>query len=200
MLQLFEQLGLALDAKAGEAVQLACCRRLLEIDYRVHFELVVDGPCSLRPDARHIGEFDEPSRQTRLRLVQDREMLGGDKLRDFARQIGADARELCKILPISNEVGGAARKILDRARGSAVGANAERIGTFDLEQIGEVIESGRNFGIVDRHRARSRLYGTSCPTGPANRPRCLDQDQVPRQCGAPGPAFTHRVAGAPALK
>jgi len=53
--------------------------------------------------------------------------------------------------------------------GSAVGANAKRIGTFDLEQIGEVVEGNRNFGIMDRHRC-----------GAANRRECFDWDQSPR--------------------
>ena len=86
-------------------------------------------------------------------------MLGVDELGDLARQVGADARQLCQILAAGNDLGGAARQVLDRARGSAVGANTERIGAFDLEQIGEVIEGGRNLGIVDRHRARS--FGNS---------------------------------------
>src|SRR5581483_5981294 len=126
---------------------------------------------------RNIGQLDEACRQAGLRLVENSEMLGIDELRDLACEIGADAGELSEILAAGDELGGAARKVLDRSRGPAVRANAERIGTFDLEQIGEVIESGRNLGVVNRHWASSFLVGL--PLSPAaNCPTCLDQDQA----------------------
>src|SRR5581483_34434 len=176
-LQLVEELGFALHAEAGEAVQLACSRGLPEVGEGMDLELVIEGPCPLGPDARNIGQLDEACRQAGLRLVENSEMLGIDELRDLACEIGADAGELSEILAAGDELGGAARKVLDRSRGPAVRANAERIGTFDLEQIGEVIESGRNLGVVNRHWASSFLVGL--PLSPAaNCPTCLDQDQA----------------------
>mgnify|MGYP006369458585 CR=1 FL=1 len=42
-------------------------------------------------------------------------------------------------------------RYVDRARGVAIGAHAERVGTFDLEKIGKVVEGAGDLRVVDRH-------------------------------------------------
>jgi hypothetical protein len=79
-----------------------------------------------------------------FRFLQDREMLGFDEHSNLARQIGANTRKFCQIPAAGNDFGSAARKVLDSARGFAVGADPKRIGSLDLEKISELIESTRN--------------------------------------------------------
>lgn len=74
-LQLREELRLALDAEASEAVQLTR-GRFLEIRHGMDFEFVIEGASLFRSDAWHVGELNDPSRQAVLRRIQDREMPG----------------------------------------------------------------------------------------------------------------------------
>ena len=73
------------------------------------------------------------------------------------------------------------RQVLNCARGFAIGANTERIGTFDLQQIGKVIESGRRLGIVDRHWARS--FGNFLVTDPSIAGSALTWIKCREECG-----------------
>jgi hypothetical protein len=54
-------------------------------------------------------------------------------LANLSREIFADPGQANQGLAIGNHLGCALRQVLDRQRGAAIGANAKRIGPFDLE-------------------------------------------------------------------
>jgi hypothetical protein len=157
-LQLLQQLGLALDAEAGKAVQLARLGRLPEVGHRADLQLVVKQPRAFGADAGHVGDLDESRRQLRLCLVQHCKVLRLYKLGDLAGEVGADTGQLGQVLARLQHLGGAAREVLDGTRRPAVGPHPERVGPLDLEQIGEVVEGRRDLRIVDRHRTRPQLW------------------------------------------
>ena len=54
--------------------------------------------------------------------------------------------------PAAMRRGNALGQRLDRPRRPSVSAGAKRIAAFDLQQLRHLIEHGRNFGVLDRHR------------------------------------------------
>ncbi len=150
-LELGEDLGLGLGAEARELPQLARARRLGELFRRLDLELLEDGLHPLGSQARYRGDVGKRLGRAAGDLVQQLEMAGLDQLGDLAGQILADARQLAQILSRRDHGGGGARKVLDRPRGVAVGAHAERVGALDLQQIRQTVEGRGDLGVVKGH-------------------------------------------------
>jgi hypothetical protein len=62
-------------------------------------------------------------------------MAGDGDFADFARQVGADPGQPRQLLAGGNQAGEIGAQLFDGAGGVAVGANAERVGLFEIEQV-----------------------------------------------------------------
>jgi hypothetical protein len=66
------------------------------------------------------------------------------------RQILADSRQTGEIFALPEHGHDAARQTVQSARGVTVSAHAERVGVFNLEQIGQPVEHLSNVGVMYR--------------------------------------------------
>ena len=160
VLELADELELGLGAEAGKPVQLAGGRGLLQVGDGVDLELVEEDLGALGTDAGYGGQLDEAGRRAALHLLEQRQPFRLHELRDLGGEVLADAWQLGEVLALCEHVGNAVRQVADRARGVTIGAHAERVGTFDLEKIGKVVEGAGDLRVVDGHDAGgSRIAG-----------------------------------------
>jgi len=93
------------------------------------------------------------------------------RFRQFGGKIVADAGQSCQIVAFLQQRPRILREFAQDARRVAVGTDAERVGAFDLQQIGDFLEHGGDVGIVDWHNVRwqAGFWITGIPCGESRR-------------------------------
>lgn len=76
---------------------------------------------------------------------------GGDDLGHLAGQVGADAGNRIELL--AAHLGHAAAQLAESAGGVATGADAERVGALNFQQVGHLVDHRGDVGVAHRHGA-----------------------------------------------
>ena len=153
-----------------------------------------------RPDPGHAQQLDRAARRRPRQLVEQAQLPGADDLADLAREVLADARDVGQPrgTPARHRPDGL-RVLLDRPRGVAVGADAERVRALDVEQLGDLAEDARHLGVLDAGGG-----GAHAAPAPARwrvnhaRARCgdlLERARLLEQVRRPGDDLEARRAG-----
>ena len=74
-----------------------------------------------------------------------------DDLADLAGEVGADAGQPGQVVAAFHQHARLLRQVAQDARGIAIGADAERIGPLDLQQVGDLFEDDHDVGVMHRH-------------------------------------------------
>ena len=83
-------------------------------------------------------------------------MPGADDFADLAGEVVADAGQPGQVLAFFQQQARFLRQFAQRARGIAVGADAERIRALDFQQVGDLLEDGGDVGVMDGHLVHFR--------------------------------------------
>ncbi len=161
-------------------------------------------PQRLDPLWAEPGNGEESGDRRRHLLPQPVEQLAASspcQLLGLSGQVGADARQPQERLAAPEFLIHVAPAVLQRPRRVAVGAYAKRIGTLDLEAIGDFLERSGDPSALARHWFES-YSGRSCAHCPAQETAHLDARQTrlsaspacPNRRGAAGVDFTHPAA------
>lgn len=146
------------DALLGlrtEAVQLAhttVAGGPRELFDRMHVEFVVERTYALGTEPRHLQHLRDTRRRGALQLGQQPALSGLDDLADLGGKVFADAGQLGEVFAVRKQLGDRHAERFEFTRGIAIGTHAERIGVFDLQQIGDLLEQRGNLCIVYWHR------------------------------------------------
>ena len=139
---------LRLRAKALELLDLVRLAGRAKFVERGDLQLVVELGRPLRPQARHAEDGQHAFGNLGQQLVEHRQRAGLDQRGDLLGQILADALDVGqRPLGIGHDVGRRFGQIVDRPRGVAIGPDAERIRPLKLQQVGNLLENGGDFGI-----------------------------------------------------
>ncbi len=148
----------------AESVQLPLARRLFERGNRRDLELVEEQLRPLRTDAADAHDLDEPAGHTLPQLLKELEVPRSHDLHDLRGEVLPYAGE------IGERVGSASGELrdrravrLDRPRGAAIGAYAERVLVQDLEEIGDLLEDVRDVRVL--HHASINLRRSQASHG-----------------------------------
>ena len=151
-------------AEALERADPAAARGLGELLQGRHAEPIVERAHPLRAEVRDLEQLGDGRWQFVAQLFQRLAAAGGDDLRDLRREVVADAGQLAQILAARQHVGRGHAQHFQFARGIAVGTHAKRIGSLDLEQVGDLPEYLCDVGVVDAHQPLMHTSGSSRAT------------------------------------
>ena len=115
-------------------------------------QLIVDELDALGAEPRQRGHGGEIARHFLLQAVEHIETPALDDCLDLTGQILADAGQVRQVGAGGDHVAHVLGQVLHRAGGAAVGTYPEWVLALDLEQIRGLLEHGRDFGVLDRHR------------------------------------------------
>src|SRR5271165_121854 len=76
---------------------------------------------------------------------------------DLVGKVLADTGQRVEVFAVGQHVGDVTRQLADDARRAPVGTHPERVGAFDFEQIGNLVELAGDFGVDQRHKT-GRAY------------------------------------------
>ena len=125
-----------------------------QVVQRGDVQLVVELCRPLGPQARHAEDRQHAFGNLGQQLFEHRQRAGLDQRGHFLGQVLADALDVGqRPLGIGHDVGRRFGKIVDRPRRVAIGADAERIGALELQQVGNLLENGGDF-VVGHGRER----------------------------------------------
>ena len=105
----------------------------------------------LRAQAGQGEQRDGARRHLVLQLLQQRQPAAARDGGDLAGEVRADAGQRIEILAGRQHVADRARQPLDQPRGTAIGAHPERVGPFDIQQVGQPFELGGDLGVDQGH-------------------------------------------------
>ena len=142
---------LGLRPEAGDRLHPPLRRGLMQFFDRVDTELMVQRPHALGTEARHLQQLGDRRRQLLAQPLEQPAAAGVDDLGDARGEVGADAGQPVEIGALGDHRLHAAPHVADRARRVAIGADAKRIGAFDLEQVGDFAEDRGDFGVLHGH-------------------------------------------------
>ena len=129
-----------LGALPSESVELPNGPRvelLSEVVHRLHAELLEELLGLLRTDAVQSNELDQRHRDFGRHLLQPGDTTGLQKLDDVVGHRLADARQLREVLAGFHHRRERTTEAVHRVHRVAIGANPERVGALDLQQIGQ---------------------------------------------------------------
>lgn len=153
MLHRAQDVLLALLAEAGKPPDASVARGTVDLFQGFHVEIVIEHLDALRAEAGEMQQLRDRGRQLPMQAFQQRATAARDDFAYFRRQVVADARQGREILALVHQAADVATQFADDARGVAVGADAERIGALNFEQVGDLPENPGDVGIVGRHVA-----------------------------------------------
>ena len=84
-------------------------------------------------------------------LLEQPGASGSDDLLDLAGEVRTYARQIGQVLALLHHLLETSRPITEGACRHPIGPHAERIGPFDLQQIGQLVKFCRHVGIRDGH-------------------------------------------------
>jgi hypothetical protein len=105
-------------------------------------------------EAGDIQEGEQSRRHPPSDLIENRDMPGARQGFDLFEKVLADPRELGEVLAGVGHRRDAARQLRDHACGVPVGADAERVGAVEREEIGKLFQVARDIGFEDAHAQR----------------------------------------------
>ena len=144
----FQNGRLGLGAEAFEVLDPMCLAGRAEVLQRGDLQLVVQLGRPLGPQAGHAKDGQHALGNLGQQFFEHRQRAGFHQRGHFLRQVLADAFDIGKRpLGIGHDVGRRFRQVVDRPRGVAIGADSERIGPLELQQVGDVLENGGDFVI-----------------------------------------------------
>ncbi len=146
-----QDVELGLFAEAGQGADAAVARRPVQLLDGLHLEVVVQRLDPLRPQAGNLQQFGDRRRQFAPQAVEQAAVAGVDDFADLGGEVVADAGQPRQVLALFQQRARLLRQFAQRARGIAVGADAERIGALDFEPVGDFLEDGGDVGVVDGH-------------------------------------------------
>ena len=122
-------------------------RGYTQIIQRLDVELLPEASCRLRPDPRYAHHIGKRHRNPVSQLRQSGDVARVDELDDLGLDRLADSVELRRVA-FARQGGDAARRVADALRCIPIGAQPERVGAVDLEQIGQQIERVGEFSVA----------------------------------------------------
>ena len=146
-----EEVLLGLLAEPCERADPALLRRLVQLRQRVDSEVVIKRLDALRSQAGYVQQFGDPGGQLLLEPLEQPAGSRLDDLADLAGEVFTDPGQLRQRLAGLERRRDVEPQVAYGPRRVAIGADAERIGLLDLEEIGDVLEHPGDVGIVDGH-------------------------------------------------
>ena len=143
------RLGTRPDAR--HLAQPARLRRGLQLRDAVDAERLLQKVHPLRPQPRQAQQFRDAGRHLACKLVEQRQMPALRDHPDLVGEIAPDARQVVEILARREHVRDRARQPLDQPRRAAIGADTERIGALDVEEVGDLVELLGDLGVGHGH-------------------------------------------------
>ena len=144
-----------LFAKARQVAHLPLARRGFQLLQRFDLEILEKGLHPFRAEVRKAEKIGDARRKLPAKFLQGLHPSGLDRLDNFRREVRTDAGNVRQVLVAGQHVAQFAAQALNRPRRVSIGADAERIGPLNVEQIGDLIEHRRDFGIVNQHDSPS---------------------------------------------
>jgi hypothetical protein len=105
----------------------------------------------LRPETWQRGDFTKLPRQLFLQGVEQVKMAALDNVRNLVGQVLTDPRQFRQVTARGQQACHALRQRIDHARRPPIGADAKRVFSLDIEELGGLVEHGRDFSILNRH-------------------------------------------------
>ena len=138
-------------AKAVQFTDAPVRGGLQQLPGRVRAEFVVEGTNALGPQSRHLEQVGETGGDFAVQTLEERAGTGIQHVVDLGRKVLADPRQFGEAASGLGPGGHLFGPAFQRTRGTTVGTDAERIRFFELEQIGDLVESDGQIGIGHRH-------------------------------------------------
>jgi len=146
-----EDLFFELGTQAGEGADAVRFGGRFELIEGGDTELFVEDPGPFGADPFDVEQIGQVGREVLFELFELAESAGADDLLDLGGDVLTDAGAFGQVGSLFHHALEASRQSRDRSGGVAVGADLERIGPFDRQQICQLLEHLCDLCVAEYH-------------------------------------------------